>query len=131
MIRRQTIRRPCWRSMPPSITDKRAIPADKFFKGLFETSLKDGEIVTGIEFTAPAKAAYAKFPNPASRYAMTGVFVAKDKDGVRVAVTGAGEGGVFRHKGLEAALDKKFDASSVDGVKIDAKGLMSDMHGYS
>jgi aerobic carbon-monoxide dehydrogenase medium subunit len=110
-------------------TDKRAIPADKFFKGLFETALKDGEIVTAVSFTAPAKASYAKFPNPASRYAMTGVFVAKDKDGVRVAVTGAGEGGVFRHKGLEAAFAKKFDASSVDGVKIDAKGLMSDMHG--
>ncbi len=110
------------------ITDKRTIPADKFFKGLFETSLKDGEIVTAIEFTAPAKAAYSKFPNPASRYAMTGVFVVKDKDGVKVAVTGAGEGGVFRHKGLEAALDKKFDAASVDAVKVDAKGLMSDMH---
>ncbi len=110
------------------ITDKRAIPADKFFKGLFETALKEGEIVTAIEFTAPAKAAYSKFPNPASRYAMAGVFVAKDKDGVRVAVTGAGDGGVFRHKGLEAALDKKFDASSVDAVKIDGKGLMSDMH---
>jgi aerobic carbon-monoxide dehydrogenase medium subunit len=110
------------------ITDKRTIPADKFFKGLFETALKDGEIVTAIEFTAPAKAAYAKFPNPASRYAMAGVFVAKDKDGVRVAVTGAGDGGVFRHKGLEAALDKKFDAASVDGVKVEAKGLMGDMH---
>ncbi len=110
------------------ITDKRTIPADKFFKGLFETSLKDGEIVTAIEFTAPAKAAYSKFPNPASRYAMAGVFVAKDKEGVRVAVTGAGESGVYRHKGLEAALDKKFDASSVDAVKVDAKGLMSDMH---
>ncbi len=110
------------------ITDKRTIPADKFFKGLFETALKEGEIVTAIEFTAPAKAAYSKFPNPASRYAMAGVFVVKDKDGVRVAVTGAGESGVFRHKGLEAALDKKFEAASVDAVKVDAKGLMSDMH---
>lgn len=110
-------------------TDKREIPADKFFKGLFETSLKEGEIVTAVSFTAPAKAGYAKFPNPASRYAMTGVFVAKDKDGVRVAVTGAGEGGVFRHKGLEAAFGKSFDSAAADGVKIDAKGLMSDMHG--
>jgi aerobic carbon-monoxide dehydrogenase medium subunit len=110
------------------ITDKRTIPADKFFKGLFETALKDGEVITAISFTAPAKAAYSKFPNPASRYAMAGVFVAKDKAGVRVAVTGAGEGGVYRHKALEAALDKKFDASSVDGVKVDGKGLMSDMH---
>jgi aerobic carbon-monoxide dehydrogenase medium subunit len=111
------------------ITDKRAIPADKFFKGLFETSLKDGEIVKAVSFTAPAKAAYSKFPNPASLYAMAGVFVAKLKDGVRVAVTGAGEDGVFRHKGLEAALSKKFDAASVDGVQVSAKGLMSDMHG--
>ncbi|MGL4490869.1 MAG: FAD binding domain-containing protein [Rhizobiaceae bacterium] len=110
------------------ITDKRTIPADKFFKGLFETALKDGEIITGISFTAPAKAAYSKFPNPASRYAMAGVFVAKDKAGVRVAVTGAGDGGVFRHKGIEAALDKKFEAASVDAVKVDAKNLMSDMH---
>lgn len=110
------------------ITDKRTISADKFFKGLFETALKDGEVITAISFTAPAKAAYSKFPNPASRYAMAGVFVAKDKAGVRVAVTGAGEGGVYRHKALEAALDKKFDASSVDGVKVDGKGLMSDMH---
>lgn len=110
------------------VTDKRSISADKFFKGLFETSLKDGEVVIAIEFTAPAKAAYSKFPNPASRYAMAGVFVAKDKDGVRVAVTGAGEGGVFRHKGLEAALEKKFEAASVDAVKVDSKGLMGDMH---
>lgn len=109
-------------------TDKREIPAAKFFKGLFETALKDGEIVTAIEFTAPTKAAYSKFPNPASRYAMAGVFVAKGKDGVRVAITGAGDGGVYRHKGLEAALDKKFDSASIDGVKVDGKGLMSDMH---
>ena len=93
------------------ITDKREIPAAKFFKGLFETALKDGEIVTAIAFTAPAKAGYSKFPNPASRYAMAGVFVAKDKDGVRVAVTGAGDGGVFRSKEMEAALDKKLDSS--------------------
>ena len=110
------------------VTDKRSIPADKFFKGLFETSLKEGEIVTAIEFTAPAKAAYSKFPNPASRYAMTGVFVAKQKDGARVAVTGAGDDGVFRHKGLEAALNKKFAADALDGVAVSAKGLMSDMH---
>ena len=110
------------------VTDKRSIPADKFFKGLFETSLKDGEIVTAIEFTAPAKAAYSKFPNPASRYAMTGVFVAKQKDGARVAVTGAGDDGVFRHKGLEAALNKKFAADALGDVAVASKGLMSDMH---
>lgn len=110
------------------VTDKRSIAADKFFKGLFETSLKDGEIVTAVEFTAPAKAAYSKFPNPASRYAMTGVFVSKQKDGARVAVTGAGDDGVFRHKGLETALNKKFAADALDGVAVSAKGLMSDMH---
>ena len=110
------------------VTDKRSIAAGKFFKGLFETALKDGEVVIAIEFTAPAKAGYSKFPNPASRYAMTGVFVAKQKDGSRVAVTGAGEDGVFRHKGLEAALDKSFDPSALDAVDISAKGLMSDLH---
>ena len=78
--------------------------------------------------TAPAKAAYEKFRNPASRYAIVGVFVAKDKDGVRVAVTGAGDDGVFRAKPLEAALTKKFDASALDGARIDAGSLMSDMH---
>ncbi len=110
------------------VTDKRSIAADKFFKGLFETSLKDGEIVTAVTFTAPAKAGYSKFPNPASRYAMTGVFVAKQKDGARVAVTGAGDDGVFRHKGLEAALDKKFAADALDGVAVSDKNLMSDIH---
>jgi aerobic carbon-monoxide dehydrogenase medium subunit len=110
------------------VTDKRSIQADKFFKGLFETSLKDGEIITSIEFTAPAKSAYSKFPNPASRYAMTGVFVSKQKDGARVAVTGAGDDGVFRHKGLEAALNKKFAADALGDVAVASKGLMSDMH---
>ena len=113
------------------VTDKRSIAANKFFKGLFETALKDGEVVTAIEFTAPAKAGYSKFPNPASRYAMTGVFVAKQKDGSRVAVTGAGEDGVFRHKGLEAALDKSFEPSGLDAVDVSAKGLVSDLHASS
>ncbi len=110
------------------VTNKREIAADKFFKGLFETALKDGEIVTAVTFTAPAKAGYAKFPNPASRYAMTGVFVAKGKDGVRAAVTGAGENGVFRSKEIEAALAKNFDAAALDGVKVSAKALMGDLH---
>ncbi|HEY5819137.1 MAG TPA: xanthine dehydrogenase family protein subunit M [Mesorhizobium sp.] len=110
------------------VTNKRSIPAAKFFKGLFETSLKDGEIVTAVTFTAPAKAGYAKFRNPASRYAMTGVFVAKTKDGVRAAVTGAGDDGVFRSKEVEAALAKKFEASALDGVKVSAQNLMTDLH---
>ena len=110
------------------ITNKREVAADKFFTGLFETALKDGEIVTGVSFTAPAQAAYEKFRNPASRYAIVGVFVAKGKDGVRVAVTGAGDEGVFRAKGMEAALTKSFVPASLDGLAIPASGLMSDMH---
>jgi carbon-monoxide dehydrogenase medium subunit len=110
------------------VTNKRQIPAAKFFKGLFETSLKEGEIVTAVTFTAPAKAGYAKFRNPASRYAMTGVFVAKDKDGVRAAVTGAGDEGVFRSKEVEAALAKKFDEAALEGVTVPSKNLMSDLH---
>lgn len=109
------------------VTNRRQIAADKFFKGLFETALKDGEIVTEIRFEAPAKAGYAKFPNPASRYAMTGVFVAKG-NGVRVAVTGAGDDGVFRSKEIEVALARKFDASALDGVSVPSKNLMSDIH---
>lgn len=110
------------------VTNKREIAAEKFFKGLFETVLKDGEIVTAVKFTVPAKSGYSKFPNPASRYAMTGVFVAKDKEGVRVAVTGAGEDGVFRSKPIEAALAKKFEAAALEGVSVSSDGLMSDLH---
>ena len=109
------------------ITNKREVAAEKFFTGLFETALKDGEIVTGVSFTAPAKAGYEKFRNPASRYAIVGVFVAKGKD-VRVAVTGAGDDGVFRSKAMEAALTKSFTPEALDGIKIDAGSLMSDMH---
>ncbi|TPM34851.1 xanthine dehydrogenase family protein subunit M [Mesorhizobium sp. B2-3-5] len=110
------------------VTNKREMSADKFFKGLFETALKDGEIITAVSFTAPAKAAYEKFRNPASRYAIVGVFVAKGKDGVSVAVTGAGDEGVFRSKEIEAALAKSFDAAALNGVNVPAKNLMSDMH---
>lgn len=110
------------------VTDRREIAADDFFTGLFETALEEGEIVTAIRFEAPEKAAYVKFPNPASRYAMTGVFVAKGPAGVRVAVTGAGDDGVFRQGEMEAALGKSFAASSVEGVKVSADGLMGDIH---
>jgi carbon-monoxide dehydrogenase medium subunit len=109
------------------ITNKREVAADRFFTGLFETALKDGEIVTGVSFTAPAKAGYEKFRNPASRYAIVGVFVAKGKD-VRVAVTGAGDEGVFRVKAMETALGKSFEAAALDGITVPAGGLMSDMH---
>ncbi|MHA6684726.1 FAD binding domain-containing protein [Mesorhizobium sp. A556] len=108
-------------------TNKREIAAAKFFTGLFETALKDGEIVTAVSFTAPAKAAYEKFRNPASRYAIVGVFVAKDKE-VRVAITGAGDDGVFRSKEIETALSKNFDSAALEGVTVPATDLMSDMH---
>ncbi len=110
------------------ITDRREIAADDFFAGLFETALEDGEIITAVTFTAPEKAGYAKFPNPASRYAMTGVFVAKTDGGVRVSVTGAGSDGVFRHDGLEAALAQSFSPDALAGVTVDTAGLMEDMH---
>jgi aerobic carbon-monoxide dehydrogenase medium subunit len=109
-------------------TNARKIAADKFFTGMFSTALKANEIITAVEFPVPAKAGYAKFPNPASRYALVGVFVAQGKDGkVRVAVTGAG-GAVFRVPEMEAALTKSFSASALDGIAVKAKGLNSDMH---
>jgi carbon-monoxide dehydrogenase medium subunit len=111
------------------ITNKREIAADDFFMGLFETSLKPDEIIVQVCFPVPMKAGYSKFPNPASRYAMVGAFVAKDGKGVRVAVTGAGESGVFRVTAMERALAKKFVAKSLDGIKIDQNGLISDLHG--
>ena len=109
-------------------TNKRSIPAEEFFTGLFETALDDGEIVTSVSFTAPDRAGYEKFKNPASRYAIVGVFVAKGGDGVRVAVTGAGDNGVFRAGDFEAALAKNFDASALEGIKVSPSNLMSDIH---
>ena len=110
------------------VTNKRQISAAKFFTGLFETALKEGEIVTEVTFAAPAKAGYAKFPNPASRYAMAGVFVAKGKNGVRAAVTGAGDNGVFRSKEIEALLAKKFDPSALEAFNLPAGEMMGDLH---
>ncbi len=110
------------------VTSRRQVEAADFFTGLFETALGEDEIVTAVTFTAPAKCGYAKFPNPASRYAMTGVFVAKDKSGVRVAVTGAGEDGVFRAAEIEAALSKKFDPSALEGLTVPSGNLMADLH---
>lgn len=110
------------------ITTKREIAAEDFFTGLFETALEDGEIVTAVTFATPAKCGYAKFPNPASRYAMTGVFVASADGGVRVAVTGAGDDGVFRSAEIEQALATSFDPSALDDVSIPSDNLMSDIH---
>ena len=109
-------------------TDRRQIAADDFFAGLFETALKKGEILTAVSFPAPEAAAYMKFPNPASRYALVGVFVAKTKAGVRVAVTGAGQGGVFRQTAMEQALGRSFTPAALDGIKIAEDGLNSDIH---
>jgi carbon-monoxide dehydrogenase medium subunit len=110
------------------ITNKRKIAADDFFKGLFETALGDGEIVTAVSFPKPDKAGYAKFPNPASRYAMVGVFVARTGGGVRVAVTGAGPS-VFRVPEMEKALAGNFSADAVKSIKVPSKNLNSDLHG--
>lgn len=111
------------------VTDKREIAADEFFEGMFTTALEEGEVIVSVKVPGCTQAAYAKFRNPASRYAMAGVFVAKRGDGVRVAVTGAGEDGVFRHAGLEVALKENFAPGAVDGVSVSDHGLLSDIHG--
>lgn len=110
------------------VTNKRKIPADEFFTGLFETALEEGEIIAKVIFPIPAKAAYAKFRNPASRYAIVGVFVAKKGSDVRVAVTGAGSSGVFRWNAAEEALRAKFSSKMLESVKAKADGLNSDIH---
>ena len=112
-------------------TNERQIAADDFFTGLFETALGDAEIITAISFPVPEKAAYAKFPNPASRYAIVGVMAATGPAGTRVAVTGAGEDGVFRVGAMESALGSGFSADAVAGVSVDAGGLNSDIHASS
>ena len=109
-------------------TDRREFNADDFFTGLFETALEEGELITAIKFPKPEKSAYMKFPNPASRYALVGVFVAKFGKNVRVAVTGAGDNGVFRATDIENALSKEFSASALDGIKISPDDLLSDIH---
>lgn len=108
-------------------TDRRGISADDFFKGLYETALAPGEIITAVRFPVPEKAAYVKFRQPASRFAIVGVFVAKTSGGVRVAVTGAGPC-AFRVKALEDKLAAKFAPESCDGVTVPASGLNSDIH---
>lgn len=108
-------------------TNRRQIAADDFFQSMYATALEAGEIITAISFPVPTKAGYAKFRQPASRFALVGVFVAQTAGGVRVAITGAGNG-VFRHAGLEAALSGNFSPEAVDGVAIDASELNSDLH---
>jgi len=108
-------------------TNKRKISADKFFKGIFETDLKKSELIESVEFEIPKKSSYAKFPNPASRYAIVGVYVAKLKKEVRVAITGASSS-VFRSKEIESALSSNFSESSIENVNISSKNLNSDIH---
>ena len=112
-------------------TNQREIAASDFFEGMFETALEEDEVIVSVVFPDADRAAYAKFPNPASRYAMVGVFVAQTGGETRVAITGAGEDGVFRHEGLEAALSDSFTGDAAAGVAISPDGLLSDIHGSS
>jgi len=109
-------------------TDRRSIEADDFFAGMFTTVLEQGELITSVAFPIPEKSHYMKFRNPASRYAMVGVYVARGPKGVRVAVTGAGQGGVFRHKEMEAALSANWSPDAVANIKTPTEDLNSDIH---
>ena len=109
------------------ITDAREIAGDDFFTGMFETALAPGEIISAVRFPVPGRAAYVKFPNPASRYAVVGVFVAETADGVRVAITGAAPC-VFRVAEMEAALAKDFSPAAIADVRVDADDLNEDIH---
>jgi carbon-monoxide dehydrogenase medium subunit len=109
-------------------TNQRKIAADDFFKGLFQTALKDGEMMTSVSFPVPKKAAYQKFKNPASRFAVVGVFVAQTANGARVAVTGAGARGVFRVKAMEDALARNWSGDAIKSIVVPAGDLASDLH---
>ena len=111
------------------VTNTREIAADDYFQGLFETALNEGEIVTAVKFPIPEKANYQKFVQPASRFALVGVFVSKSADGVRVAVTGASNNGVHRWTEAETALSADFSASSLEGLSVPADDLIDDLHG--
>ncbi|CAN0581681.1 unnamed protein product, partial [Ectocarpus sp. 12 AP-2014] len=111
------------------VTNTREIAADDYFQGLFTTALDEGEIITAVRFPIPMAANYQKFVQPASRFAMVGVFVARFADGVRVAVTGASEDGVFCWSEAEAALSSNFAPDAVDGLSVDANGMIGDIHG--
>jgi carbon-monoxide dehydrogenase medium subunit len=112
-------------------TNTREISADDFFKGLFDTALEEGEIIIAVSFPTPKKAFYMKFPNPASRYALVGAFVAKTGDGVRVAITGAGQAGVFRQTEMENALTANFSPDAIAGIDVSPDNLNSDIHASS
>ena len=109
-------------------TNKREIKADDFFKGMFTTALDQGEVITSVTFPIPQSSAYEKFRNPASRYPIVGVFVAKTAGGVRLAITGAGQNGVFRHKEMEQALSSNFSSDAIAKITTPANGMNSDIH---
>ncbi|MCB1364887.1 MAG: xanthine dehydrogenase family protein subunit M [Rhodobacteraceae bacterium] len=111
------------------VTNAREIAADDFFKGMFTTALEEGEIITAVRFPVPQAANYQKFEQPASRFALVGVFVARGGDGVRVAVTGASEEGVFRWSEAEAALASDFSTGAIEGLSVPADGMIADLHG--
>ncbi len=112
-------------------TNARSIAADDFFQGIFTTALNEGEIITSVDFRIPDASCYMKFEQPASRFALVGVYVAKYADGVGVAVTGASEDGVYRWTEAEAALNANFSADALDGLSVSAEGMISDLHGTS
>ncbi len=111
------------------VTNSREIAADDYFQGMFTTALDEAEIITEVRFPVPEVANYQKFEQPASRFALVGVFVAKYADGVRVAITGASEDGVFRWSAAEAALSAEFSADALADLALDAEGMVSDLHG--
>tara|TARA_B100000927_G_scaffold56507_1_gene43328 strand:+ start:1392 stop:2189 length:798 start_codon:yes stop_codon:yes gene_type:complete len=112
-------------------TNKKEISAEDFFVGLFETALEENEIVISIEFSVPQKASYMKFPNPASRYAMAGVYISVFDDGVNVSVTGASENGVFKWTEMEEALAEELTVEKAKSVNLSSEGVMSDIHADS
>jgi len=111
------------------VTNKRKLKPEEFFQGLFTTALEPDEIITKVSFPLPKKAAYQKFRNQASRYALVGVFVARMPSAVRVTVTGAGSDGVFRVEAFEEALKKRFSPKALEGLSVSPDGLNSDLHG--
>lgn len=111
------------------VTNSREIAADDFFEGMFTTALEEGELITAVKLNIPEASNYQKFEQPASRFPLTGVFVAKHADGVRVAVTGASEEGVFRWTEAEEALSSNFSPDAISGLTVDASGMMGDLHG--
>ena len=110
-------------------TSARQIEADDYFQGMFTTALEEGEIITAVDFPVPEKASYQKFIQPASRFALTAAFVAKFADGVRVAITGASQDGVFRWAEAEAALASGFSPDAVDALTVNPEGMIGDLHG--